>query len=234
MKKLFSALGAFAQGVGLLRAVRPLNTAGRGWRHNVFFALFVLLAACARPQTEVKIALVAPFEGRYRAIGYEAFPAFRIALREQAAQSGTRITFVAYTDDGDPDKAEQIARSVALDPQVVLVMGHFLPETTAQALPIYTQAGLPVLVMGTPPAQASSSPLIFAPPAAITQTSLPVPAAFANYASVSGGAGPGQSSASVYYLARAAARAVASASAPTRAGVGQKLLATKFTEITEK
>lgn len=183
--------------------------------------LALILTACARPQTEVKIALVAPFEGRYRSIGYEAFPAFRIALREQAAQPGTRVTFVAFTDDGDPKKAERVARAVTQDPQVVLVMGHFLPDTTARALPIYTQAGLPVLVMGAPPAQTSSNPLVFAPPVAITQTNLPAPAAFENYANVSGGAAPGQSSAGVYYLARAAARVVATA--PTRAGVAQAL-----------
>jgi ABC-type branched-subunit amino acid transport system substrate-binding protein len=179
--------------------------------------LALILTACARPQTEVKIALVAPFEGRYRSIGYEAFPAFRIALREQSAQPGTRVTFVAVTDDGDPKKAERVARAVTQDPQVVLVMGHCLPDTTARALPIYMQAGLPVLVMGAPPAQTSSNPLVFAPPVAITQTNLPAPAAFANYASVSGGAAPGQSSAGVYYLARVVA------TAPTRAGVAQAL-----------
>jgi ABC-type branched-subunit amino acid transport system substrate-binding protein len=121
------------------------------------------------------------------------------------------------------------ARAVALDPEVALVLGHFLPDTTARALPVYAQAGLPVLVMGTPPAQLPSSPLVFAPPEAIRQTGLPAPAAFANYASVSGGAGPGDGSASAYYLTRAAARAIARLPAPTRAGVAQALATSIWT-----
>ncbi|HQZ21317.1 MAG TPA: ABC transporter substrate-binding protein [Thermoflexales bacterium] len=203
--------------------MRNLPSARSAKPGALFLILALLLAACARPQVEVKIALVAPFEGRYRAIGYEAFPAFRIALRERAAQPGTRITFVAYTDDGDPEKAEQIARAVALDPQVILVMGHFLPDTTARALPVYTQAGLPVLVMGTPPAQFSSNPLVFVPPSAITQTRLPAPAAFANYASVSGGAGPGAGSVGAYHATRLALRAIDAAAQPTRAEVASQL-----------
>ncbi|HIE37729.1 MAG TPA: hypothetical protein EYP77_01440, partial [Anaerolineae bacterium] len=44
----------------------------------------LLLTACQVPgvvHPTVKIGLVAPFEGRYRYVGYDLFPAVRLALR---------------------------------------------------------------------------------------------------------------------------------------------------------
>jgi len=47
----------------------------------------IFLTACsASTQPVVKIGLVAPFEGRYRPIGYEAIYAARLAIREINAQ----------------------------------------------------------------------------------------------------------------------------------------------------
>ena len=39
--------------------------------------------------------------------------------------------------------AQQAAQSLAIDPHVIAVVGHWLPETTAVAAPIYAQAHLP-------------------------------------------------------------------------------------------
>jgi ABC-type branched-subunit amino acid transport system substrate-binding protein len=98
----------------------------------------------------VKIGLVAPFEGRYRPIGYEAIYAARLAIREINARggiSGRRIELVALDDRGEPEKALTAARQLALDPQVVAVVGHLRPDSTDAAMKIYCEAGLPVIAI---------------------------------------------------------------------------------------
>ncbi len=115
--------------------------------------LLLLLAACRPPgatRPTVKIGLVAPFEGRYRYVGYSLFAAVRLALREANAAGGVgspscSVELVAYDDGADPDMARQQAEKLAVDPQVVAVIGHFREETTRAALPVYAREGLPLL-----------------------------------------------------------------------------------------
>ena len=113
--------------------------------------LALLLAACsASTQPVIKIGLVAPFEGRYRPIGYEAIYAARLAIREINARggiNGRRIELVALDDRGEPDKALTAARQLVLDPQVVAVVGHLQPDSTDAAMKIYCEAGLPMIAI---------------------------------------------------------------------------------------
>ncbi len=98
----------------------------------------------------MKIGLVAPFEGRYRPIGYEAIYAARLAIREINARggiNGQRIELVALDDRGEPDRALAAARQLVLDPQVVAVLGHLWPDSTDAAMKIYCEAGLPVIAI---------------------------------------------------------------------------------------
>jgi ABC-type branched-subunit amino acid transport system substrate-binding protein len=100
----------------------------------------------------VKIGLVAPFEGRYRPIGYEAIYAARLAIREINAQggiNGQRIELVALDDRGEPEKAITAARQLVLDPQVVAVVGHLRPDSSDAAMKVYCEAGLPVITIET-------------------------------------------------------------------------------------
>ena len=114
-------------------------------------ALSLLLAACtASTQPVVKIGLVAPFEGRYRHVGYEAIYAARLAIREINAKGGIdghRVELVALDDRGEPEKAITAARQLALDPQVVAVVGHLRPDSSDAAMKVYCEAGLPVIVV---------------------------------------------------------------------------------------
>lgn len=133
-------------------------------RKLLLLALCLSTASCAAPRPTVKIALVAPFEGRLRQIGYDAFPAMRLAVREAIETggfNGYNVTFIAYNDNGDPEMAKRVAQNVALDPEVVAVIGHFVPSTTLAALNVYTQAGLPALTPGIPTGQAPEDPLVF-------------------------------------------------------------------------
>ncbi|MCX6016959.1 MAG: ABC transporter substrate-binding protein [Chloroflexi bacterium] len=128
-------------------------------------ALMLLASGCAlRPPQVLRIALVAPFEGRTRRIGYDAFPALRIAVRNAITADPARavqIEFVAYNDDGDPATAQRVAHSVAIDPQVVAVIGNLQLSTTLAALNVYTTAGLPVLAPAVPSSQLPDDPLLF-------------------------------------------------------------------------
>jgi ABC-type branched-subunit amino acid transport system substrate-binding protein len=117
----------------------------------LFLCLAIFLSACtASTQPVVKIGLVAPFEGRYRPIGYEAIYAARLAIREINAQGGInghRIELVALDDRGEPEKAITAARQLVLDPQVVAVVGHLRPDSSDAAMQIYCEAGLPVIII---------------------------------------------------------------------------------------
>ena len=111
----------------------------------------ILLSACtASTQPVIKIGLIAPFEGRYRTIGYEAIYAARLAIREINARggiAGRRVELVALDDRGEPDRAIAAARQLALDPQVVAVLGHLQPDSTDAALKVYCEAGLSVIAI---------------------------------------------------------------------------------------
>ena len=114
------------------------------------FCLFSLVS-CRIPgavRPTVKIGLVAPFEGRYRYVGYDLFPAVRLALREANEAGGVGeyyVELVAYDDGADPAMAVEEARKLAVDPEVVVAMGHFREGTTGAALGVYAEARLPLV-----------------------------------------------------------------------------------------
>jgi len=113
----------------------------------------LLLASCTFPgtiQPTVKIGLVAPFEGRYRYIGYDVIYAVRLALREaneaDCGVGGYNVELVAYDDGGDPVQAAEQARKLAIDPAVIAAIGHLREETTSAASSVYAEAGIPLVV----------------------------------------------------------------------------------------
>lgn len=116
------------------------------------FCLSLVLSACASTQPVIKIGLVAPFEGRFRAIGYEAIYAARLAIREVNARGGVngyRLELVALDDRGEAERASEAARQLIIDPQVVAVIGHYRPTTTAAALNDYCADALPIVAIET-------------------------------------------------------------------------------------
>ena len=111
----------------------------------------ILLTACRFPGTvrpTVKISLVAPFEGRYRYIGYDVIYAVRLALREANAAGGVAgysVELVAYDDGANTAMAVEQARKLSIDPAIVAAIGHFREETAGAALSIYAEAGIPLV-----------------------------------------------------------------------------------------
>jgi ABC-type branched-subunit amino acid transport system substrate-binding protein len=121
-------------------------------------ASIFLLIGCASVEPVVKVGLVAPFEGRHRAIGYDAIYSARLAVREinQAGGiGGHRVALVALDDRGDEALALDAAASLVIDPGIVAVVGHYLPDTSATAAPSYGAHGLSLIAAGQPPLAAS-------------------------------------------------------------------------------
>jgi ABC-type branched-subunit amino acid transport system substrate-binding protein len=116
----------------------------------LFSAFVLLLSACSPTRPVVKIALVAPFEGRYRNMGYEVIYAVRLAVREAnvLGVAGYSVELLALDDSGDPLMAAEQARKVAADPQVLGALGHWLGGATESAAPIYEAEGIPFLASG--------------------------------------------------------------------------------------
>ncbi len=114
----------------------------------------LLLAGGCRPQPDVKIGLVAPFEGRDRAVGYDAIYAARLAVREINAAggiAGRKLALLAL-DSGDAEDRERAAAAgLALDPDVVAVVGYDRPSGSSPANDLYQFAGLPFIVLGEAP-----------------------------------------------------------------------------------
>jgi branched-chain amino acid transport system substrate-binding protein len=87
-------------------------------------------------------------------VGYDAIYAARLAVRERNAAGGVggyRVELVAYDDGGDAQAAVERARQLALDPQVVAVIGHFRIETTRAAWDVYAREALPLVAPVIPP-----------------------------------------------------------------------------------
>lgn len=120
----------------------------RGARRElqILLPLILGLMAC-QPARILYIGLVAPFEGRDRAIGYDAIFGARLAVRawNAAHPEGPRVMLVALDDQGDPARAQERARQIVAYPHLIAVIGHFRPETTQVAAPIYRAAGIPLI-----------------------------------------------------------------------------------------
>ena len=121
----------------------------------------MLVSACSSTRPVIKFGLVAPFEGRYRPIGYDAIYAARLAVRERNTSGGVgnyRVELVAYDDGGDAQAATERARQLALDPQVVAVIGHFRVDTTRAAWDVYAREALPLIAPVIPADALPDSP----------------------------------------------------------------------------
>jgi ABC-type branched-subunit amino acid transport system substrate-binding protein len=107
------------------------SVTGKRWLWIGVCGILLLLAACgARPASISRVALLAPFEGRYREVGYQALHAARLAALDSG---GTSVELLAIDDGGSVASAVDRARALAGDPlvKVVVALGYAAtaPET---------------------------------------------------------------------------------------------------------
>lgn len=107
--------------------------------------LVCLLSACAVTDTPPvqRIGLLAPFEGRYREVGYDLLYAARLALKDAGYPN---LELLAVDDGGTTETAASRARALTANPsvQVVLVAGL----KAAQPDTLRAFANKPVIVVG--------------------------------------------------------------------------------------
>lgn len=121
----------------------------RGARLLLCLIVAVMLTpACAFPRSTpptLKIGMIAPFEGLYRPQGYAALYAVKLAIRERNRAGGVvgyGIELVALNDDGEPTAAALQARKLAVDADVVGVVGPLTRATAEAAAGPLAEAGL--------------------------------------------------------------------------------------------
>jgi ABC-type branched-subunit amino acid transport system substrate-binding protein len=179
----------------------------------------VLLAACSFPgsvKPTVKIGLSAPFEGLYRDLGYEALHAVRLAVQQRNETEGVGgrywVELVALNDFNEPEDALVQAGKMAVDNDVLGVLGGWSEETAVAVAPEYERLGIPFL---TPEMDWTAGD---------HGQPVPVDPQFAaNYEALSGGAPPGPAAVWAYLEANRLLEAIDAATRaegqPTRAGV---------------
>lgn len=183
----------------------------------------LLVAACCPPasvKTTLKIGLSAPFEGRHRDLGYAVLYAVRLAVRQRNEAGGVAdrylIEMVALNDFNAPEDAVEQARKMAVDDDVLAVLGGWSPQTASAAGAVYEQLGLAFVA---PPVDWSGAGF----PASGTAD----PAFVAAYEALSGGVPPGPAGVWAYEQAQrildAYAAATLSLAQPSRAAVRSQL-----------
>jgi ABC-type branched-subunit amino acid transport system substrate-binding protein len=131
----------------------------------------LFLTTCSFPgsvKPTVKIGLSAPFEGRDRDLGYDVLHAVRLAVqqRNEAGGVGERylVELVALNDFNEPEEAILQAREMAVDRDVLGVLGGWSPATSAAAAPEYRRLGLAFLSAAMDWSQVSDSAPVFEDP----------------------------------------------------------------------
>jgi ABC-type branched-subunit amino acid transport system substrate-binding protein len=107
--------------------------------------LVFILCGCAVSRTTptIRIALLAPFEGRYREIGYNAYYAVQLAFNDAGVNG---VEFLPIDDGGSAERAVERARAFALDPQVRLVLVLGYASTATETLDAF--GDVPVIIIG--------------------------------------------------------------------------------------
>lgn len=100
----------------------------------IFLLACVIISGCGVVQsspTIKKIALLAPFEGRYRDIGYNALYAVRLAMTDRGTEN---IHLLAVDDGGSIESALDRIHALNIDPDVkfIIALGEFASHPDVQ------------------------------------------------------------------------------------------------------
>jgi branched-chain amino acid transport system substrate-binding protein len=120
-------------------------------------------AASAETKT-VKIAYEGALTGQFAFFGVPIGNAVQLAVgqaKDELAKGGIDLQYAPADDQLDPAQAPAVARKIIGDPAVIGVVGPLWGNTTNAAGPLYTQAHMAMLTMGTAAALATKGWTIF-------------------------------------------------------------------------
>lgn len=97
----------------------------------LLLALALTSCGAAKPELPAKVALLAPFEGQYREIGYNALYAVQLAFSDAEP---TKAQLLAVDDGGTPASAIARIKALNLDPAVaaIIALGPAATHPSAQ------------------------------------------------------------------------------------------------------
>ncbi len=93
----------------------------------------------------IKIGMGAPMTGDNAQFGIDISQGATIAVQDAGEFEGFSFELVAEDDGGTPEGGASVANKLVSDPTVVAIAGHIFSGATASAIPIYEQAGLPMM-----------------------------------------------------------------------------------------
>ena len=93
----------------------------------------------------VKIGMGAPMTGDNAQFGIDISQGATVALEDAGDVEGFKFELVAEDDGGTPEGGAAVANKLVSDPEVVAIAGHIFSGATDAAMPIYEQAGLPMM-----------------------------------------------------------------------------------------
>ncbi len=99
-------------------------------------------------QDALYIAVVGPMSGEYLKSGDAMLKGVRLyleVLNKQGGIDGKKIKLVESDDQNDPALAKQLAREIANQNQVLLVLGHYSSAASMAAGEVYQKFGIPAI-----------------------------------------------------------------------------------------
>lgn len=93
----------------------------------------------------IKIGMGAPLLGDYAMFGTDISEGVSLALAEDDGFMGWTYELVAEDTGGAPEGGAAVANKMVTDPTVVAIAGHIFSGSTDAAMPIYENAGLPMM-----------------------------------------------------------------------------------------
>jgi branched-chain amino acid transport system substrate-binding protein len=121
-------------------------------------ALALVLSACDRPPSILKIGVGQPLSGALGAQGQDMLNGARMAVDEINAQGGVRIgnarvkLEVVAADDKADAQAGKVAAQSLVDSGVLVALAHLNSGVSIAAAPLYAGAGIPQIAISTKPA----------------------------------------------------------------------------------
>lgn len=115
-------------------------------------ASILAVNGCGRKATDqatIRIAAVAPTTGAQADVGQDLVNGVKLAVDEKNQKGGVlgkKIELVVFDDAADPKEEVSVAHKISSDSTIVGIVGHMNSGTTKPATPIYSEAGLPVVM----------------------------------------------------------------------------------------